>query len=62
MDDIQKLKDQIQNLETQVHELEKDLIHDSLTSLKTRSFFEEKTGLVSKIFPFFFLTLITLKK
>lgn len=42
MDDIQKLKEQISSLETQVHELEKDLIHDSLTSLRTRAYFEEE--------------------
>ncbi len=37
--DLQK---KIESLEKQVHELEKDLIHDNLTSLKTRSFFEEE--------------------
>lgn len=42
MDDIQKLKEQISSLETQVHELEKDLIHDNLTSLRTRAYFEEE--------------------
>jgi diguanylate cyclase (GGDEF)-like protein len=33
----------INELEAQVHELEKDLIHDSLTGLKTRGFFEEES-------------------
>ncbi len=32
----------IAELETQVHNLERDLIHDSLTGLKTRAFFEEE--------------------
>ena len=31
----------ITELESQVHDLEKDLIHDSLTGLKTRAFEEE---------------------
>src|SRR3989338_7900063 len=34
----------IAELEIQVHELEMDLIHDSLTKLKTRAFFEEELG------------------
>ncbi len=38
------LKAKIAELENQVHELEKDLIHDSLTGLKTRAFFEEETN------------------
>lgn len=33
----------ISELEAQVHELEKDLIHDSLTGLRTRAFFEEES-------------------
>ena len=33
----------IAELESQVHNLEKDLIHDALTELKTRSFFEEES-------------------
>lgn len=33
----------IAELESQVHDLEKDLIHDSLTGLKTRAFFEEES-------------------
>ncbi len=43
MDEVQKLKEQISQLETQVHELERDLIHDGLTGIKTRTFFEEET-------------------
>lgn len=43
MEDNQKLKEEISDLKNQIHDLEKDLIHDSLTSLKTRSFFEEET-------------------
>ena len=35
----------IVELETQIHDLEKDLIHDSLTGLKTRAFFEEELGI-----------------
>ncbi len=42
MDETQKLKDKVGELETLVVELEKDLIHDSLTGLKTRKFFEEE--------------------
>lgn len=38
-------EDRIKELETQVHELEKDLIHDSLTGLKTRAFLEEELGI-----------------
>lgn len=34
----------IEELETQVHYLEKDLIHDPLTGLKTRAFFEDEIG------------------
>src|SRR3989338_3672144 len=32
----------ITELETQVHDLERDLIHDPLTGIKTRAFFEEE--------------------
>ena len=35
----------IVELETQIHDLEKDLIHDSLTGLKTRAFFEEELSI-----------------
>jgi diguanylate cyclase (GGDEF)-like protein len=38
-EDLQK---RIKELEETVHILEKDLIHDGLTSLKTRAFFEEE--------------------
>lgn len=38
-----RLEDRVLELEAQIHELEKDLIHDSLTGLKTRAFFEEET-------------------
>jgi diguanylate cyclase (GGDEF)-like protein len=38
-DNLQK---RVLELEKQVHELEKDLIHDSLTGLKTRNFFQEE--------------------
>lgn len=43
-DDISKeeLLAKVEALEAQVHSLEKDLIHDSLTGLKTRAFFEEE--------------------
>ena len=36
------LKEEISDLKKRIHDLEKDLIHDSLTSLKTRAFFEEE--------------------
>jgi len=36
--------ERIRELEAQVHELERDLIHDTLTGLKTRAFFEEELG------------------
>ncbi len=42
MDDIQKLKEYISDLETRIQDLKKDLIHDSLTGLKTRRFFEDR--------------------
>ena len=32
----------IAELETQIHDLERDLIHDPLTGLKTRAFFEDE--------------------
>src|SRR3990167_4467430 len=38
-------QDRIKELESQVHDLEKDLIHDSLTGLKTRAFLEEELGI-----------------
>lgn len=45
MDETQKLKEQISSLEKQVRDLEGDLIHDHLTNLKTRAFFEEETAI-----------------
>ncbi len=39
-----KLEDRVAELEAQIHNLEKDLIHDSLTGLKTRAFFEEEAS------------------
>ncbi len=38
----EQLRARIAELEAQVHTLETDLIHDSLTGLKTRAFFEEE--------------------
>lgn len=43
MEDSQVLKEKIVDLEKQIHDLEKDLIHDGLTGLKTRAFFEEES-------------------
>ncbi|MEQ1500501.1 MAG: GGDEF domain-containing protein [Parcubacteria group bacterium] len=42
MNEDNQLQEKIVELENQIHELEKDLIHDSLTGLKTRAFFEEE--------------------
>jgi diguanylate cyclase (GGDEF)-like protein len=39
-----ELQKKIVELEEQIHELEKDLIHDHLTGLKTRAFFEEEAA------------------
>jgi diguanylate cyclase (GGDEF)-like protein len=39
------LKDRIRELEEKVKILERDLIHDSLTGLKTRAFFGEEVGM-----------------
>lgn len=39
----EQLVEKVAQLESEKHELEKDLIHDSLTGLKTRAFFEEET-------------------
>ena len=41
-DNIKQLENRVIELETQIHELERDIIHDSLTELKTRAFFEEE--------------------
>ncbi len=38
----EELERKIKELEAQVHDLENDLIHDSLTGLKTRAFIEEE--------------------
>lgn len=50
---VEELKQQIEKLEHRVFELEKDLIHDSLTGLKTRRFLVEESGIclhnISKI-------------
>ncbi|MEK7176815.1 MAG: GGDEF domain-containing protein [Patescibacteria group bacterium] len=42
MKENNNLENRITELEAQVHGLEKDLIHDALTGLKTRAFFEEE--------------------
>ena len=39
----------IAELEKHVHNLEKDLIHDQLTGLKTRSFFEDEVGVYLEV-------------
>ncbi len=49
MEDQDNLIKKIEDLESQVHELEKDLIHDSLTGLKTRAFFEEEVSVYLSI-------------
>ena len=41
MDEI-NLEARVRELESEIHNLEKDLIHDPLTGLKTRAFFEEE--------------------
>lgn len=41
--DQERLLKRIAELETQVHDLKKDLIHDALTGLKTRAFFEQES-------------------
>ncbi len=43
MQEQQELLKKISELELEIKNLEKDLIHDSLTGLRTRSFFEEET-------------------
>jgi len=42
LDKREELLKRIAELEAQVYDLEKDLIHDPLTTLKTRAFFEEE--------------------
>lgn len=45
------LLQRISDLENSIRELEKDLIHDSLTSLRTRAFFQEESDIyLSAIF------------
>lgn len=44
-DNTEELKKRVEELESHVRSLEKDLIHDSLTGLKTRAFFEEEANL-----------------
>lgn len=44
MQNTDDLKGKITELEKYIKRLEEDLIHDSLTGLKTRRFFEEETG------------------
>lgn len=39
----EKLQKRILELEAQVHDLKKDLIHDALTGLKTRNYFEQES-------------------
>ena len=41
-EDRKILEEKIEELEGEIHELEHDLIHDYLTGLKTRAFFEEE--------------------
>lgn len=41
-DNIQQLQERIAELEAKIKVLERDLIHDALTGLKTRAFFEEE--------------------
>lgn len=45
-EDLQK---RVTELETQIHDLEKDLIHDQLTKFKTRAFLEEELGVYLEI-------------
>ena len=45
MSDEQKLLQTISHLETQIRMLESDLIHDSLTGLRTRTFLEEELNI-----------------
>lgn len=44
-----KLEEEVKELRTQVYELENNLIHDSLTGLKTRAFFEEEVSVFLEI-------------
>lgn len=44
MEEKENLLKKISGLENEIRNLEKDLIHDSLTGLKTRAFFEEEVN------------------
>lgn len=44
MENREQFEKRIKELEKEVKDLENDLIHDSLTALKTRAFFEEETS------------------
>ncbi|MFZ3020004.1 MAG: GGDEF domain-containing protein [Minisyncoccia bacterium] len=50
-EDVEKLIVRIAELEAQVETLKKDLIHDPLTHLKTRNFFEEESKNYLKSIP-----------
>jgi diguanylate cyclase (GGDEF)-like protein len=45
----EELKDRIEELEQKIRVLEDDLIHDTLTGLKTRKFFNEEVGKYHKV-------------
>ncbi|MCR4279193.1 MAG: GGDEF domain-containing protein [Candidatus Zambryskibacteria bacterium] len=45
----EKLEDQVRDLKAQVDDLEVNLIHDHLTGLKTRAFFEEEISVYLEI-------------
>lgn len=45
----EKLEDQVRELKAQVDDLEVNLIHDHLTGLKTRAFFEEEVSVFLEI-------------
>ena len=47
--DQKKMLDRIADLEAEVAVLERDLIHDSLTGLKTRAFFDETASDLLKL-------------
>ena len=52
MKEREELQRKISELEAQVHGLEKDLIHDPLTGLKTRAFFEEELNIYLEIIAY----------
>ncbi|MFH1473037.1 MAG: hypothetical protein ABIF06_01305, partial [bacterium] len=41
-DKVEELEDKVAELEQKIRVLETDLIHDALTGLKTRKFFEQE--------------------